>query len=628
MKKIYLIIITVLICSFAVCGALAAAEWYREDRTTNTISVGNLSAEIVDVYVQDTVVMPGDTVEKIVSVRNNGKSDEIVRVRLTGMWTDNGEFIKPEHLACETNAEDWLFDEDTGFYYYKAVLSPGEVSAPLLRSFSVDGPGINNYYSGRPGVITVAMDAVQAAAGGASVWGKTNDELYIEYDERPEYGEESESGVEFRGAQDGFDFGENGDLFASFKNLLPGQTVIQNISVGNSNKEGTEIFLRAECNSEENNELLYRLLTGYTEVDVKAGGKTVYSGPLWNTDEQGQLLRGQASDSLGEDALSDAMDELYKNGISLGTVNADLGTQVTVELRLSPDAGNEFQDLIGDVDWIFYAKGSDREPVPQTGDNDISVFFVYMIIAGSACLLLILIRVAVSASGRRKASEDSIKVKNKSGYGAIPVIAAAAFTVVIAAALFVSGTLAFMTDTETANNEIKAGTLSIDLTEPGYTPGVVLGTETAVPKDPTVTNTGTVPMLAYLRVGIPIRNVATVDGDTKMIIPAKEQELFSFDPDDRWVMIEKRIETDADGCKYAVYIYGFLEKPLEPGEVSAPLFDEIMFVNILEGELKLGTKLEVPISAFGLQSSHINEGGSMEERLVYGYENYVKGAWT
>ena len=83
MKKIYFIALSVLICTFVVCGMLAAADWYREDRTTNTISVGNLSAEIVDIYEQDTVVMPGDAVDKVVSVRNDGDSDEIVRVRIT-----------------------------------------------------------------------------------------------------------------------------------------------------------------------------------------------------------------------------------------------------------------------------------------------------------------------------------------------------------------------------------------------------------------------------------------------------------------------------------------------------------------------------------------------------------------
>ena len=164
MRKVYIIILIMLTCSFAVCGLLAAADWYREDRTTNTVSVGNLSAEIIDIYEQNTVTMPGDTVSKVVSVKNTGGSDAIVRVRLTGTWTDSGEETVPEQLSYEINEEDWLYDNESGYYYCTSVLAPGDVSAPLIRSFSLNGPNINNVFSGRPGCITVAMEAVQAAA--------------------------------------------------------------------------------------------------------------------------------------------------------------------------------------------------------------------------------------------------------------------------------------------------------------------------------------------------------------------------------------------------------------------------------------------------------------------------------
>ena len=622
MKKIYMIILTVLICSFTVCGALAAADWYREDRTTNTISVGNLSAEIVDIYEQDTVVMPGDTVEKIVSVRNDGDSDELVRVRITGMWTDNGEVIAPDQLICDIDSENWLCDTETGCCYYKKVLSPGEVSEPLLRSFSISGPKVNNYFSYRPGVITIAMDAVQAAAGGASIWGKTNEELSIEYEERPELGENSESDVEFRGSDDGFDFGSDSDLFASFKKLLPGQTVIQNISVGNSDKESTEIFLKAECMSEDKDELLRTLLTHYTDVEIKAGGRTIYSGPLWRGDTKENLRLGPDQES--ENSAGGNSDEFYADGISLGTIDADSGTQVTVELKLSPEAGNEFQDLIGDVDWIFYAKGTGREPVPQTGDNT-SAFFLYMIIAGTACLLLIMVRVIVSARERRSSQEKKGDGKWKSGYGIVPVVLAA---IVAAGVLTASVTLAFMTDSETAVNDLKVGTLSIDLTEPRYTPGKVLEPGAVVPKDPTVTNTGTVPMLAYIRVNIPVKTVATVDSVTKKIIPAKARELFSFVSDNSWVEVEKTTVTGEDGNVYACYVYGYAVKALDPGEVSEPLFEEVRFLNILEGELEYGSEIDIPISAFGIQDRHVAEGGNMAERLTNAYELFVKEAWT
>ncbi|MBO4326344.1 MAG: hypothetical protein J5950_03630 [Clostridia bacterium] len=626
MKKVYIIILTALVCSFAVCGILAAADWYREDRTTNTVSVGNLSAEIVDIYEQDTVVMPGDTIDKIVSVKNTGESDEIVRVRIEGEWTDSFEPADPEQLSCETNGDDWIFDAGSGYYYYTDVLSPGEVSEPLMRSFSLSGPNVNNVFSGRPGRITIVMEAVQAAAGGVRIWGKTNDELSIKYDERPEHGDDSESGVTFRGSESGFDFGDNSDLFSSFKNLLPGQTVIQNISVGNSNVQSTEIFLKAECGDRGNDELLLRLLTGYTEIEVKANGKTVYKGPVWR---DGAVPELRAAEDGGQDGRALALEELYGGGISLGSIAADSDTQITVELKLSPEAGNEFQDLAGDVDWIFCARGG-NEPIPQTGDNELSIYFVYMIAAGAAVILLMLIRLLASGKGggNESLSGGAVRAGKIRKTWIIPVIAAVSAALAAVVIFTVSGTFAFMTDKESAENEISPGSLSIELTEPGYEPGHVLDPGAAVSKDPTVTNTGTVPMLAYIRVRIPIKNVATVDGATKMIIPAAERELFSFTPDGSWTMIEKVIAASNDGSKHADYVFGYELKALDPGEDSVPLFEEIRFINILEGELEYGAEIDVDVSAFGLQNAHIAEGQTMAERLSHGYYTIVKGAWT
>ena len=140
MRKLYVITLTVLVCVFAVSGIFAAADWYREDRTTNIISVGELSGDLIDIYEQEAVVMPGDRVSKVVSVKNSGTSDGLVRVRLESVWTDSGEETADGQFTFDVNKENWLFDADTGYYYYLGVLAPGATTEPLLNSFSVSGP--------------------------------------------------------------------------------------------------------------------------------------------------------------------------------------------------------------------------------------------------------------------------------------------------------------------------------------------------------------------------------------------------------------------------------------------------------------------------------------------------------
>ncbi len=620
MRKIYITVLAVLTCIFALGGLLTAADWYREDRTTNIISVGELSAEIIDIYRQGTVAMPGDEIGKIVSVRNDGVSDEYVRVRLSGIWDDSGKAAEENEITYEINTGDWIREESTGYYYYTKVLKPGETSEPLMYSFALSGPDINNYYSYRPGSITVAMEAVQAAAGGASIWsgavrgadaGEENHPLSGEdYGAYVLYGE-GEIPVTFSGKDDGFRFGAEGDLFKPFKNILPGQTVIQNISVENESDITTEIYLRAACENQELEGPVARLLTEYAFVTVYSGGEAVYKGPVKN--DSGSGVNG-----------------LYAEGICLGEFETDGKKALTVELELSPEVDNEFSGLAGEVDWIFSARGTEREPVPQTGDEKLNVYLLIMIVSGGACILLVAVKKIGSAISGRRAASDRFKRPGRreagqKGYRSI-LLPAAVIAVAASVALGTGMTLAFMTDGTSASNSFTPGTLKLDLEEPSFEPDPVLSPGISVPKDPVVTNTGNVAMLTFITVGIPIKNVRTVDAETKMIIPAAERELFSFECGEDWVLMDGYTSSDGAGGKKAMYVYGYVPGPLEPGAVTSALFTEIRFLNVLEGELECASALDVKVDAYGVQARNIAEGESMEDRLSYGYEIFVKGA--
>ena len=612
MRKIYVITLIMLTCVFAVSGIFAAADWYREDRTTNVISVGELSGDLIDIYEQGTVVMPGDRVSKVVSVKNTGSSDGLVRVRLESTWTDSGEETAPEQFSFEINDADWLFDAGTGYYYYLGVLAPGETTPPLLNSFSVSGPDVNNYYSHRPGCIAVTMEMVQAAADGISLWDKTNSELGIEYPERPGYVPDEDTGVAFEGPEGGFTFGDNGDLFASFKNVLPGQTIIQRINVGSRHGETTEIFLKAtpsegETLFPETEAQLTELLTKHVELIVSVGDAQVYRGPVWQ--ENARLK------SAGTEA---SLSSLYGDGISLGRFYTGDGLPVTVRLELDRDVGNEFQNLAGEVDWVFSASGTDQPPIPQTGDNSNNrIYVMIMLAAGSACLALMAIRAIAVRRKRGTSKANGMRFIT-------PALAALLITALVAvAATLTGGTSAFMTDAEIIENKADMGELSIELSEPSFVPDQVLHPRTSVDKDPQVTNTGSVPALVYLKVAVPIKHVKTVSHDTKMILPAADHELFSFDASEDWIPVDRYDTVGTNGQQLAIYVYGY-RGVLEPGETTSALFETVTFLNILEGELPGSTGVEIDVDAYGLQSGNIAGSLDIDARLQYGYDNFFK----
>lgn len=166
------------------------------------------------------------------------------------------------------------------------------------------------------------------------------------------------------------------------------------------------------------------------------------------------------------------------------------------------------------------------------------------------------------------------------------------------------------------NNVITPGSVEIELTEPGWDAekGKDLVPCETVGKDPIVTNTGKNDAWVFLQVDIPIRHVILVDSETKKKKEAADTELFLFTPREGWRLISKTAESGVARC-----LYGY-ENILKPGETTTPLFTELTFVNILEGELDERERLAVPIQAVAIQSNVENA----EDGLAAIYRKYLE----
>ncbi|MFR1051813.1 MAG: LPXTG cell wall anchor domain-containing protein [Lachnospirales bacterium] len=129
------------------------------------------------------------------------------------------------------------------------------------------------------------------------------------------------------------------DLFDSFKNVMPGDHLIQPIRVeaaaGNDSSYKVYLYARvcgdnAEANLAFLNAMTLKVSQGTDELDVL---------------------------NAGEDA----------QGIYLGTFERGNGKDLTVDLTVPIEMGNEFQDAECYVDWYFYAEqvvngGGDDKP--------------------------------------------------------------------------------------------------------------------------------------------------------------------------------------------------------------------------------------------------------------------------
>ena len=156
------------------------------------------------------------------------------------------------------------------------------------------------------------------------------------------------------------------DLFESFKDVMPGDTLTEKIEVKNeaSNNVKIKLYIKAQDTSKaegSNEDFLSKL-----NLSVKQDGNT-------------ELYKAPANEEAG-----------LKDWVYLGTVFSGGKVTLDVTLDVPIELGNEFQDASGYVDWSFKVEelpveSSDPKP-PQTGDN---MMLYLALMAVSAAVILV-----------------------------------------------------------------------------------------------------------------------------------------------------------------------------------------------------------------------------------------------
>ena len=149
------------------------------------------------------------------------------------------------------------------------------------------------------------------------------------------------------------------DLFQGFKNVMPGDTLTQDITIRNAANgcDYIKVYLKALPHDEDENPLTY----SETYENTDGNDQQNVAGERDETVASMQEFLQQLNMTVknGETVIFQGTPDVagsLANNVLLGQLSKGESMKLTVELDVPIDLGNEYAHRVGEVDWVFLAE--------------------------------------------------------------------------------------------------------------------------------------------------------------------------------------------------------------------------------------------------------------------------------
>lgn len=173
-KRVFAVSVILIIVSLIVSGTIA--YYTKEITTTNVVTAGNVKVRLEltqaagdgeEAAPAELKVIPGTWYSRIVKVKNLGYAPAWVRVKTDVIFTLDAAGQPDPALLSLTGLDTTHWTQSGDYWYYGAILAPGQTTPPLFTGVSFD-PHMDNLYQGSRVDLALSLEAVQSEHNGES----------------------------------------------------------------------------------------------------------------------------------------------------------------------------------------------------------------------------------------------------------------------------------------------------------------------------------------------------------------------------------------------------------------------------------------------------------------------------
>ena len=356
--------LTAIVSAFLMLLTTAATPVHAEgDEITiiDNVGMGNVSITLVEEQInpvtkkvepfeQNRIILPGDTVSKIVYIKNEG---EPAWIRAKVDFSTKAK-VNLKESDC-TFAKEWIRCED-GYWYWPHEVKQGE-SVKWLESFKVPAEWTEKETSKTQFHVNVHADAVQTRHfepnfKAKDPWFGTVIEKSIYNYTRPDKHTNMNYAVWYEGGAEGL-VSLGGDFFSNWETLMPGDHLTGSAVIRNSYSRKIKMYFRSENQNVTD-------LEKHTNLKIYRGEECIFDGKLADAKQESVLA-----------ILDPGVEFIFK-----------------YELDVPEELNNAYDLSEGQVNWIFRVEllGSYSKDGRKTGvDNDMLPYYI----GGGVALIVI-----------------------------------------------------------------------------------------------------------------------------------------------------------------------------------------------------------------------------------------------